>query len=156
MRISLLGNLTAQYDTFNSDRLFFSFTNGMVRRSRYWRTRLLKLSDAELGLDAVVPSVEATAAAQHAAGADANGGGENEGLSAQRQALYTALDFCKTQFQRASSGWGEGASYQFNFRPGKPKSEAWKAAMRKVGADKKRKREAAMHDGHGQVDSEST
>ena len=105
---------------------------------------MLKLSDAELGLDAVAPSEEATVAAQHAASATSRGGDNNEGPSAQRQALYTALDFCQKQFQRVSSGFGEGGSYQFNFRPGKPKSEAWKAAMRKVGADKKRKREAAL------------
>ena len=73
----------------------------------YLRTKLLKLTDDELGIGPS-PGLEDVA-------------GTN------RAALYHFLEFHKKKL--ATEG-PEGEAVKFNFRPGKPKSDAWKAAQR--------------------------
>ena len=80
----------------------------------YLRTKLLKLTDDEL---AIGPSP-----------------GLEDIAGTNRTALYHFLEFHKKKL--ATEG-PEGEAIKFNFRPGKPKSEAWKAAQRE--SHKKRK-----------------
>ena len=73
----------------------------------YLRTNLLKLTDDALGIGPS-PGLEDVA-------------GTN------RAALYHFLEFHKKKLVTEGP---EGEAVKFNFRPGKPKSEAWKAAQR--------------------------
>jgi hypothetical protein len=81
-----------------------------------FRTKLLRCEDEELGL------------------------GESckpQDMTASREALNLLLTWCQARFKQLS--W-KGEPLKFGFLPGKPKSEAWKAAQRASHAARKKRK----------------